>query len=77
MLHPEWVEARLEVGLPAAGRRVLGGQAISLLTDAVPEVALAGAWRMRSQELSELREIVEQRQEDFERAWNEHFSGPP
>jgi predicted ABC-class ATPase len=42
VLHPEWVEARLEVGLPAAGRRVLGGQAISLLTDAVPEVALAG-----------------------------------
>jgi predicted ABC-class ATPase len=35
----EWVEARLEVGLPAAGRRILGGEARRLLLDQVPRAA--------------------------------------
>ena len=34
-----WVEARLEVGLPAAGRRVLGGEAEDLLCEGVPALA--------------------------------------
>jgi len=35
---PEWIEARLEVGLPAAGRRVLGRQAARLLCEFMPEL---------------------------------------
>jgi predicted ABC-class ATPase len=62
VLRPEWVEARIEVGLPAAGRRVLGEQAISLLTRAVPEVALAGlTWQrlLRAGEDERARHFVE------------------
>ncbi len=36
-----FLEARLEVGLPAAGRRVLGREAEALLLDELPAVALA------------------------------------
>ncbi len=36
---PDWVEARVEVGLPAAGRRVLGQQAAAVLCEQLPEVA--------------------------------------
>ena len=39
-----WVEARVEVGLPAAGRRILGGRAEALLTAALREVAAALAY---------------------------------
>ncbi|MDX1648329.1 MAG: ABC-ATPase domain-containing protein [Myxococcota bacterium] len=39
---PGFVEARLEVGLPAAGRRVLGREAEALLTEDVPRLALRG-----------------------------------
>lgn len=35
----DWVELRLEVGLPAAGRRVLGREAEALLCDDVPALA--------------------------------------
>ncbi len=35
----DWVELRLFVGLPAAGRRVLGGEARRLLTEALPRLA--------------------------------------
>lgn len=38
----DWIEARVEVGLPAAGRRILGGQASELLCDALPRATLAG-----------------------------------
>jgi len=34
-----FVEARIEVGLPAAGRRVLGGEAETLLLEALPRLA--------------------------------------
>jgi predicted ABC-class ATPase len=37
-IEAEWVEARLEVGLPAAGRRILAGEAIGLLTRRLPEI---------------------------------------
>ncbi len=33
-----WVEARFVVGLPAAGRRVLGREALALLTEALPQI---------------------------------------
>ncbi len=35
----DFVEARIEVGLPAAGRRVLGHEASALLTRALPRIA--------------------------------------
>ena len=38
-LTPDWVEARLQVGLPAQGRKVLGRQASSLLCEEVPAIA--------------------------------------
>lgn len=43
----EWVEARIEVGLPAAGRRALGRDAATLLTQALPEI-VTRAWIDRS-----------------------------
>jgi predicted ABC-class ATPase len=46
VVTPQWVEARLEVGLPAAGRTVLGRQATLLLCEELPEVVEAGLfWR--------------------------------
>ena len=45
-----WVEARLEVGLPAAGRRILGRRAAALLTEALPEVGAALAFSAASPE---------------------------
>jgi predicted ABC-class ATPase len=38
-LAGDWIEARVEVGLPAAGRRVLGREAEALLCDALPRIA--------------------------------------
>jgi predicted ABC-class ATPase len=37
-VSPEWVEARIYVGLPAAGRRILGRQAEKILCDRLPKV---------------------------------------
>ncbi len=42
-----WIEARIEVGLPAAGRRALGREAALLLTQALPEI-VTRAWIDRS-----------------------------
>jgi len=45
-VHPDFVEARLEVGLPAAGRRILGREAERLLCEELPRVAQEGLfWR--------------------------------
>ncbi len=48
---PEWVELRIGVGLPAAGRRILGRQAEELLLRRIPEMIarslLPGAWKER------------------------------
>lgn len=41
-IGPDFVEARLEVGLPAAGRRVLGDEAEALLAEDVPRIAVRG-----------------------------------
>jgi predicted ABC-class ATPase len=46
VLDEAWIEARLQVGLPAAGRRVLGREAEALLCGSLPRVAeraLSGA----------------------------------
>ncbi len=42
VLTPEWVEARLFVGLPAAGRRVLAAQAEAMLCHELPRIVEAG-----------------------------------
>lgn len=39
VVTPEWVEARLSLGLPAHGRTVLGRQAEAMLCREVPEIA--------------------------------------
>ncbi len=41
-LTSEWIEARIEVGLPAAGRRILGRKAEHLLCETLPRIARAG-----------------------------------
>jgi len=40
----------------------------------VPQVVLASAWGMSSVELNELRAIVQEKREEFERAWYEYFA---
>jgi predicted ABC-class ATPase len=42
VVTPEWAELRLELGLPAAGRRVLGRQAEAMLCQELPRIAEAG-----------------------------------
>ncbi len=50
----QWVEARIEVGLPAAGRRVQGKAAQELLLNALPDAALAGLlWESLPREAAE------------------------
>ena len=39
VLTPEWVEVRMEVGLPANGRRILGREAAKLLCEQLFEIA--------------------------------------
>jgi len=39
VVTPDWVEARIEIGLPASGRRVLGRQAEMMLCGELPLVA--------------------------------------
>jgi predicted ABC-class ATPase len=38
VVTPDYVEARLSVGLPAAGRRVLARQALAILTEEIPAI---------------------------------------
>jgi predicted ABC-class ATPase len=50
-IEDDWIEARMEVGLPAAGRRILGNQAVRLLCKSMPEAALRGLlWEDQVQE---------------------------
>jgi predicted ABC-class ATPase len=54
VVTPQWVEARLEVGLPAAGRKVLGRQAAAVLCDELPQVAESGLyWRNLPQQAAQ------------------------
>jgi predicted ABC-class ATPase len=64
VLNQEWVEARMVVGLPAAGRRVLGLQAETMLCSEIPRVVESGLlWRTldanRAQEFVECVENQE------------------
>lgn len=58
VLGSDFVEVRLEVGLPAAGRRVLGREAEALLLSDLPEVAERGLTR-RHLDLAAGRRFVE------------------
>lgn len=42
VVRPDWVELRIHVGLPAAGRTVLGRQAIDMLCHELPQIAQQG-----------------------------------
>ncbi len=58
-LTEDWVEGRIEVGLPAAGRRVLGREAETLLCDDLADVVeRALVWR--SLDLDLIREFVDE-----------------
>ena len=41
-IHDDWIEARIEVGLPARGRRIKGHEARELLCETLPRVSCAG-----------------------------------
>ncbi|MBN2309736.1 MAG: ABC-ATPase domain-containing protein, partial [Candidatus Hydrogenedentes bacterium] len=58
VITEDWVEARLTVGLPAAGRRVLGRQADAMLTEELPDIA-AEALRWAHTPQKEARAFVE------------------
>ncbi len=57
-LTADWVEARLEVGLPAAGRTVLGHQARRLLCEYLPQLA-ENSLQARNLSISEARQFVD------------------
>ena len=58
VLTDDWVEARIEAGLPARGRRVMGRQAEAMLCDELPEIAGNGL-HWRSLHGKKAREFVE------------------
>ena len=57
-IGPDWVEARIELGLPAAGRRILGREASALLTQRLPALVEAGLLA-ENLSLEAMREFVE------------------
>ena len=51
MVNTQWVEARLEVGLPASGRTILGQQAEAMLCKEIPQIVEDGLiWAQGPQE---------------------------
>ena len=42
IVNDQWVEARLEVGLPASGRTILGRQAEAMLCEEIPQIVEEG-----------------------------------
>ncbi|MEC9376771.1 MAG: ABC-ATPase domain-containing protein, partial [Candidatus Neomarinimicrobiota bacterium] len=38
VVSKNWIEARMQVGLPANGRRILGKQAVTILCDEIPKI---------------------------------------
>ncbi|MCF8084094.1 MAG: ABC-ATPase domain-containing protein [Deltaproteobacteria bacterium] len=53
-ITPDWVEARIYAGLPAAGRKILGREAERLFLDHIPRVVERGLlWRNFSQGAAE------------------------
>ena len=61
VVTPHWMEARLQVGLPASGRRVLGRQAEEMLCHEIPNIIKHGLlWRnLRQREGQHFVECVE------------------
>ncbi len=61
VVKQHWMEARLQVGLPAAGRRILGRQAEEMLCHEIPNIIKHGLlWRnLRQQEGQHFVECVE------------------
>jgi predicted ABC-class ATPase len=57
-IAPDWVEARVELGLPAAGRRVRGRQAETLLLDTLPAL-VEDALRWDATDCERVTELVE------------------
>ena len=41
-IHADWIETRMEIGLPAAGRKILATEAIHLLTQKLPKIIERG-----------------------------------
>jgi len=56
-VFPDRVELRLSVGLPAAGRTILGDEAIELLVEALPAVARATLW-LRPPDLEQAERFI-------------------
>ncbi|SVD57447.1 uncharacterized protein METZ01_LOCUS410301, partial [marine metagenome] len=51
VIKKDWVEARLQVGLPAAGRKILGNQATVMLCKEIPQIVeQALMWKNMDQE---------------------------
>jgi len=51
VVTPDWVEARIEVGLPADGHRVMGDEAEQILCERLPDIAAEGlAWQYLDQQ---------------------------
>lgn len=58
LVTPNWIEARITIGLPATGRRARGREAARLLCDTLPQIA-ASALRWPSLPQRELCEFIE------------------
>jgi predicted ABC-class ATPase len=63
VLGPGWVEVRLEVGLPANGRRILGREAERLLCDQLIAIAEASLVRPPIDEARHFVDCIENQQE--------------
>jgi len=63
VLTPEWVEVRLEVGLPANGRRILGREAEKLLCTHLLAIAEASLVRPPVDEARHFVDCIENQQE--------------
>jgi predicted ABC-class ATPase len=64
VVTPDWVEVRLEVDLPATGRRVLGREAKRLLCEALPNIVEDALVRPPVEEIRRFVECIEN-QEDL------------
>jgi predicted ABC-class ATPase len=64
VVTPDWVEARLDVDLPAAGRRIRGRRAESLLCDALPDIVEDALVHPPLEEIRRFVECIEN-QEDL------------
>jgi predicted ABC-class ATPase len=70
-ITPHKVEFRLSVGLPAAGRRILGKQAAQMLCDDVPSLIQKAALCFNREQLFKQLELADQ-QEAIRRYLDEH-----